>query len=243
MDTQNSKIKPALYLIPNVLAENTIHKVLPQYNLDVVLQLRHFVVENGKEARKFLRSVSDKFPLNECTFEELNEHSDLGDLRNQIKPLENGQALGLISDAGCPGIADPGAELVQLAHKRGYEVIPLVGPSSLLLALMASGFNGQRFAFHGYLPIDKPKRRKALLELEKESEKLNQSQLFIETPYRNEALFKEILATCKSDTWLSISCDLTSETGFTQSKSIAKWGNLTPDFTKRPCVFIVYRNP
>lgn len=229
-----------LYLIPCTLGDTPAAQVLPQHVIDIARKLRHYVVEQPKTARQFLSSLKHEQAIQSLHFATLNEHTAANELSGLLAPLLAGHDLGVISEAGCPGVADPGADLVALAHRQGIRVVPLVGPSSILLALMASGLNGQRFAFHGYLPIDETERNKAITTLETESSKRNQTQLFIETPYRNERMFGALLAQCRPSTMLCIATDLTLPGERIQTRSIAQWKN-TPiqTFNKHPSLFLL----
>lgn len=229
-----------LYLIPVPLGPMPALEALPPSLLTTIRPLRHFVVEQAKTARAFLKAVGTDTPLQELLLNELNEHSKGKAINHLLDPLRAGHDVGLLSEAGCPAIADPGADLVALAQKEGIRVVPLVGPSSLLLALMASGLNGQRFAFQGYLPAKEGDRQKALRELENESRKRGQTQLFIETPYRNRALFDAILQHCQPNTRLCVATDLTLSSESVQTRSIAGWKkSLPPDLDRRPSVFLI----
>lgn len=229
-----------LHLIPVPLGPGDTGQVLPAPVLEQVRQLRHFVVEHAKTARAFLKEVSMPIPLQELQLQELNEHTRKEALPALLQPLLEGHDLGLISEAGCPAVADPGADLVALAQARNIRVRPLVGPSSLLLALMASGLNGQRFAFHGYLPAKEDERRQAILQLEKESRRLRQTQLCIETPYRNLALFQALLQHCNPATRLCLATDLTLTSESIRTLSLGEWRRQPPpDFERRPTVFLL----
>lgn len=229
-----------LHLIPVPLGPGDTGQVLPAPVLEQVRQLRHFVVEHAKTARAFLKEVSMPIPLQELQLQELNEHTRKEALPALLQPLLEGHDLGLISEAGCPAVADPGADLVALAQARNIRVHPLVGPSSLLLALMASGLNGQRFAFHGYLPAKEDERRQAILQLEKESRRLRQTQLCIETPYRNKALFQALLQHCNPATRLCLATDLTLTSESIRTLSLGEWRRQPPpDFERRPTVFLL----
>ena len=230
-----------LYLIPVTLGEQDPLQVIPAYNISVINQLTHFVCEEGKSARKFLKSLNLQRPLQDFVFYELNEHTKPNDYPELIKPLLSGNNVGLMSDAGCPGIADPGAELVKLAHKNGVKVIPLVGPSSILLALMASGFNGQNFAFNGYLPKEKNLRTKKIKELEKLAYSNNQTQLLIETPYRNIQLFEELMSVLNPGTLLQLACNISLPGEYIKTLAVAQWKQLKPDIHKKPCIFSIYK--
>lgn len=230
-----------LYLIPTLLDQNgSICYALPQQAQFVVAELKFFIVENEKSARAFLKKIGVKTPQNELTFHTLNKHHR-EDLNTYLKPILNGENVGVLSEAGCPGIADPGADIVTLAHKNQIQVVPLVGPSSIILSLMASGFNGQNFTFHGYLPIEKKSRLKKIQELERASERLNQTQIFIETPFRNNSLIDDLLKCCHPNTSLSISCDLTASTEFIATKTVALWQKEKPNLNKRPAIFLLHK--
>lgn len=229
-----------LYLIPVPLGPSAPQESLPANVLAIIHPLEHFVVEQAKTARAFLKAAGTAKPLQELQLEELNEHTRDTELDRLLGPLRAGHDIGLLSEAGCPAVADPGANLVALAQKESIRVIPLIGPSSLLLALMASGLNGQRFSFQGYLPAKEAERGKTLRELENESRKRQQTQLFIETPYRNRALFDAILQTCQAGTRLSVATDLTQPGEFVLTRTIQQWKKQTPpDIERRPTVFLL----
>jgi len=229
-----------LYLIPVPLGATAPEAVLPAPVLEQIRPLTHFVVENAKSARAFLKAVCTVQPLQSLQLEELNEHTPQAALHKLLEPLLVGHDVGLVSEAGCPAVADPGADLVALAQKNGIRVVPLVGPSSLLLALMASGLNGQRFAFLGYLPSKPMERAKALRDIEAESRKHHQTQLFIETPYRNRQMLDTLLATCQPSTRLTLATDLTLPSERIVTLTIAEWKKRTPpDIERRPTVFLL----
>lgn len=231
-----------LYLIPVFLEENaTVESVFPSLNISILNQLNYFIAENDKLARRFLKRVNYSQPLPEAHIELLNEHTKTDDVFQLLQPALEGKNMGLLSDAGCPGIADPGALVVQLAHDLNIPVEPLIGPSSILLSLMASGMNGQQFTFHGYLPIDKSQRARTLKELSNQSIRSGHTQLFIETPYRNLAMFEDILKNCSGDLRLCIACNLTSSEGWIKNMSIQSWKNKKPDLHKKPCIFLLGR--
>ena len=231
-----------LFLIPVFLEETaSSEQVFPAINLDILNHLNHFIAENDKLARRFLKRVNYSLPLPEAQIELLNEHTKTDDVFQLLQPALQGINMGLLSDAGCPGVADPGALVVQLAHDLGITVEPLIGPSSILLSLMASGMNGQQFTFHGYLPIDKIQRARTLKDLSNHSIRTGHTQLFIETPYRNQAIFEDILKNCSTDLRLCIACNLTASTGWTKSMSIQSWKNQKPDIHKKPCIFLIGR--
>ncbi len=229
-----------LYLIPITLGEDNVHQVLPEHVIKVAQDITNFVVESEKTARHFLSQIKTVKPVRELDLRLLNEHTDHKDLPALLAPLLAGHNVGLMSDAGCPAVADPGAKLVQLAHKKGIKVVPLVGPSSILLSLMASGLNGQQFAFLGYLPVEKLQRNQKLKEIEKRSLSHNETQLFIETPYRNQAMLEAILQTCQANTQLCVACDVSLSSESIVTKSIAAWRTSAPiNLHKRPCLFLL----
>ncbi|UCV13101.1 SAM-dependent methyltransferase [Dechloromonas denitrificans] len=229
-----------LYLIPVPLGPTAPEHSLPANVLDTIRPLEHFVVEQAKTARAFLKAAGTNKALQELQLEELNEHTKSDALDHLLTPLRLGHDVGLLSEAGCPAVADPGANLVALAQKEGIRVVPLIGPSSLLLALMASGLNGQRFAFQGYLPAKEVDRSKALRDLESESRKRQQTQLFIETPYRNRAMFDAILQTCQPATRLTVATDLTLPGESVLTRTIAQWKKQAPpEIERRPTVFLM----
>lgn len=229
-----------LYMVPVTLGDDNLSYVIPADVMQLVQSLEYFVVENEKSARRFLGSVKTHKPVRELNFQLLNEHSAEKDLPALIAPLLAGHNVGMLSEAGCPGIADPGATLAALAHRKGIKVAPLVGPSSILLSLMASGFNGQQFTFLGYLPSDKAARVNKLKDIEKHSQRFNETQIFIETPYRNQHMLEDILASCGANTKLCIARNVSLETEFVVSKTIAEWKKSElPDLHKQPTVFLL----
>jgi 16S rRNA (cytidine1402-2'-O)-methyltransferase len=228
-----------LYLIPTPLGETSLETIVPKTNLQLIDLIEYFIAENAKTARAFLKLAGISKPLLNLHISELNEHTPATALKELLAPLLAGHDVGLVSEAGCPAIADPGANLVRLAHEHQIKVVPLVGPSSILLALMASGLNGQRFCFYGYLPANKSERITALKQLEIESAKHKQTQIFIETPYRNNAMLEDILAACKPTTQLCVACDLTTASETIRTQSIAQWRKAIPDLNKRPAIFLL----
>ena len=233
-------ITGTLYLIPVPLGATPPAESLPANVLATIHPLQHFVVEQAKTARAFLKAAGTATVLQELQLEELNEHTRAAELDRLLAPLRAGHDVGLLSEAGCPAVADPGANLVALAQQEGIKVVPLIGPSSLLLALMASGLNGQRFAFQGYLPAKEVERNKTLRELEAESRKRQQTQIFIETPYRNKALFEAILQNCQPATRVTVATDLTLPGESVQTFSVQAWKKKTPpDLERRPTVFLL----
>jgi 16S rRNA (cytidine1402-2'-O)-methyltransferase len=229
-----------LYLIPVTLGDDVIEKALPPAVVEIAQRLDTFVVENEKTARRFLGVVKTLKPVRELSMLTLNEHTTDKELPALLNPLLEGRDVGLMSEAGCPGIADPGAKLAALAHRRGIRVAPLVGPSSILLALMASGLDGQRFSFLGYIPSEKAARVQKLKELEQASRKDRETQIFIETPYRNQHLLEDMLATCNPATRLCIASNVSLDSETIISKSIAEWRSARlPDLHKKPTVFLL----
>jgi 16S rRNA (cytidine1402-2'-O)-methyltransferase len=230
---------PRLFLIPAPLGEPET-PWLPEPERLRLLSLKHFVVEAEKTARKHLKALGLETPIRELTLATLNEHTPAEEVAALLAPLEAGNDVGLISEAGCPAVADPGAQLVALAHQKGIEVVPLIGPSSILLALMASGANGQRFAFHGYLPVDSAEREQAIKALEQRSREQDETQVFIETPYRNNALLSQLRSTLATTTRLAVACDLTLPTQTIVSHRVHDWPQQGPELHKRPAIFVLY---
>jgi len=230
-----------LYLIPTPLGATPLSDILPEATRQIAARLEHFVVEHAKTARAFLKQVGSQHPLQSLDLRELSEHSTADALEPLLAPLLAGHDVGLLSEAGCPAIADPGADLVRLAHQRGIRVRPLVGPSAILLALMGSGLVGQRFTFHGYLPAKPEARALSLKDLEKRSLRDRAAQVFIETPYRNRAMFDAIVHSCADDTWLTLACDLTTGQETIGTMPVSAWRQESPVLEKRPCVFALWR--
>ncbi|HSD14337.1 MAG TPA: SAM-dependent methyltransferase [Flavobacterium sp.] len=230
-----------LYLIPTTLGEMNPEDVLPHTIKRTIDFIDHYIVENEKTARRFIKSVHPEKKQPELKLFALNKHTDVSEHNEFIKPLLEGKNMGLMSEAGCPGVADPGAAIVKLAHEKGIQVVPLVGPSSILLAMMASGMNGQSFAFNGYLPIDKSDKKSALKNLEKLSFDKNQSQLFIETPYRNNKFLEDLLLILQPNTLLCVACDITLPTEFIKTQSVNQWKKNKVDLHNRPCIFIIHK--
>ena len=233
---------PALYLIPVTLGDTPLADVLPARNLDIIPRLRHFIVEDVRSARRFLKKADRNIDIDALTFYELNKHTPPEVVAGYLRPLQDGHSVGVISEAGCPAVADPGADVVAIAQRRGIPVVPLVGPSSIILSVMASGFNGQSFAFHGYLPIDPAERAKRLKQLELRAYGEDQTQLFIETPYRNNKLVADLLRTCRPQTRLCIAANLTCEGEYIRTQTIKEWAERgVPDLSKIPCIFLLYK--
>jgi 16S rRNA (cytidine1402-2'-O)-methyltransferase len=230
-----------LYLIPSTLGDTKPGDVLPEKTLHVIRSLNSFIVEEIRSARRFLRKSGFTGDFNETELLIFNEHTSRDNLMIFLSPMLNGQDTGLLSEAGTPCIADPGAEIVEAAREAEIRVIPLTGPSSILLSLMASGFNGQSFTFHGYLPIDKKNRQSKIRELEKTALQKDQTQIFIETPYRNNAIFEALIRTCSPATRLCIAMDLTLDSESVRVKTISEWRNKNVQIPKKPAVFLLYR--
>lgn len=231
----------ALYLLPVTLGDTAIEKVLPSYNREIIVGIKHFIVEDVRSARRFLKKVDADINIDELTFYPLNKHTSPEDIAGYLTPLAQGNAMGVISEAGCPAVADPGADVVAIAQRRNLKVVPLVGPSSIILSVMGSGFNGQSFAFHGYLPIEPADRVRRLKELEARVYSENQTQLFIETPYRNHKMLEEILKTCRPQTKLCIAANITCEGEYIRTKTVKEWKGHLPDLNKIPCIFLIYK--
>jgi 16S rRNA (cytidine1402-2'-O)-methyltransferase len=243
--TKNSALG-TLYLIPCTLANPgetnpAPDDVLPQTIKRALDLLSIYIVENEKSARKFIKSIVPDKAQTALQISVLNKHLEYEGNREFIQPLLDGKNIGLISESGCPGIADPGAAIVKLAHERGIRVVPLVGPSSILLALMASGMNGQSFAFNGYLPIDKQEKKQALKNFERLSQEKNQTQLFIETPYRNTKLLEDLIQNLNGNTMLCVACDITLPSEFIKTKTISEWKKTKVELHNRPCIFILHK--
>jgi 16S rRNA (cytidine1402-2'-O)-methyltransferase len=232
--------KGTLYLIPTTLGDTAeTADVIPLKINDIINTIDEYIVENEKSARHYLKKIGIKKPLPEIILHTLNQHTNAHEISGYLKSIPLGKNIGIISEAGCPGVADPGAEVVKLAHSNNIKVVPLVGPSSILLSLMASGLNGQNFAFNGYLPKERSERIKKIKELEQLSLRKNQTQLFIETPYRNAHLLDDILSHCESPTKLCIACDITLPSEFIKTKNISEWKKQVPDINKRPAIFLL----
>lgn len=231
----------SLYLIPSLLGEDSIDASLPPLTAQVVSRISHFLVEDEKSARHFIKQLLPSCNLRALSLERLNEHTAASDLPRLLEPLMAGHDMGIISEAGCPAIADPGADVVRRAHEIGARVCPLVGPCSMTLALMASGLSGQRWRFVGYLPMADEQRRAELRALESEALRLGETQIVMETPYRNQRLLQEILSTCRAETRLCIASDLTTSRESVQTLSIAEWRKVEPSLPKAPALFLLGR--
>ena len=234
-------METALYLLPVTLCDTAIEKVLPSYNKEIILGIKHFIVEDVRSARRFLKKVDRNINIDELSFYPLNKHTSPEDISGYLKPLIDGNSMGVISEAGCPAVADPGADVVAIAQRKNLKVVPLVGPSSIILSVMGSGFNGQSFAFHGYLPIEPGERQKRLKELEQRIYSEHQTQLFIETPYRNNKMMEDILKACRPHTKLCIAANITCEGEYIKTRTVKEWKGKLPDLTKVPCIFLIYK--
>ena len=232
---------PALYLLPVTLGDTPVSSVLPVLNKEVTMCIRHFIVEDVRSARRFLKKMDRDMDIDALTFYPLNKHTRPEELAGYLKPLEQGLPMGVISEAGCPAVADPGADVVAMAQRKGLKVVPLVGPSSIILSVMGSGFNGQSFAFNGYLPIESAERIKKIKMLEQRAYAEDQTQLFIETPYRNHKMVDDLLANCRPQTRLCIAANLTCADEYIKTRTIKDWRGHVPDLTKVPCIFLIYK--
>lgn len=242
MSNATFRFSGKLYLIPTTLGDSNISEVLPEFTKTIIEKIDNYIVENEKTARKSIKQVLPEKSQPSLKLNILNKHTDPSVLSTFLDPCKEGIDVGLLSEAGCPGVADPGAEIVKLAHEMGIQVVPLVGPSSILLAMMGSGMNGQSFTFNGYLPIDKKDRKQELKMLERISSERNQAQLFIETPYRNNQLFEDLIQILNPATKLCIACDLTLASEYIITKSILDWSKTKVDLHKRPTMFIIQKD-
>ena len=233
--------KGKLYLIPTTLGEMNPHDVMPQTVKRAIDFIDFYIVENEKTARKFIKSINPEKIQANLKISTLNKHTEITEHYTLISPCLNGINMGIMSEAGCPGVADPGAAIVKMAHEKSIQVIPLVGPSSILLAMMSSGMNGQSFAFNGYLPIDKAEKKSTLKNFEKLSFDKNQSQIFIETPYRNNKLLEDILQALQPNTELCIATDITLPSEYIKTMRVADWKKTKVDLHNRPTIFIIHK--
>lgn len=231
-----------LYLFPVLLGGSDVGRALPQYNTEVLKRVRYFIVENLRSARRFLKMCDRGIDIDSLNFVELNEHTPLTEIPAMLRPLEEGNDVGVISEAGCPAVADPGADVVALAQRKGIKVVPLVGPSSILLSLMGSGFNGQRFAFGGYLPIDGKARQNRLNEMVRRIMREDESQIFIETPYRNNRLINELCATLPGHLLLCVASGVTTDKESILAHPLSQWKSMTFNYDKVPTIFLLYKN-
>lgn len=240
MNSGESKESPVLYLLPVPLSDVAPENVMPAANIEVARRVRHFIVEDIRSARRFLKRCDRAIDIDALTFAELNEHTPAEAVPTMLAPLERGEDMAVISEAGCPAVADPGALAVAAAHRRGYRVVPLVGPSSILLALMASGFNGQTWAFAGYLPYDNDARGRALREMERRIRQQRQTQIFIETPYRNNRLIAELCRRLPGDMMLCVASDVTGPRESIVTLPLSRWNTRKYDYDKIPTIFLLY---
>ena len=231
-----------LYLLPTTLGENDPLQVLPVSVKDFIAKIDHYIVENEKTARRSIKNLVPEKPQPSLRINVLNKYTEASEFATFLEPCKRGENVGLLSEAGCPGIADPGAEIVKIAHREGIRVVPMVGPSSILLAMMASGMNGQSFAFNGYLPIDKGERKNEIRSLERLSQEKKQAQVFIETPYRNNKMLEDLIQYLNPATRVCVACDLTLETEYVVTKPISEWARQKPDLHKRPAIFILQKD-
>ena len=234
-------IETALYLIPVPLSDVSTDSVLPAHNTHIVREIKHFIVENVRSARRFLKKCDREIDIDSLTFYTLNGHTRSEDIASFLEPLKGGRPMGVISEAGCPAIADPGADVVAIAQQLRLRVIPLVGPSSIIMSLMGSGFNGQSFAFHGYLPIDAAERSRKFKEMELDIRKGDQTQIFIETPYRNNRLVAEMAKTLPKTLRLCVASDISGERESIITRPIGDWGRMKYDYDKIPTIFLLYK--
>ncbi len=240
--SSESKNYGKLYLIPVSLGESDPNKVFPLLNEKIIDSIEDFIVENEKSARRFIKQILPEKSQQSLKLKGLNKFTDPADIPSFLDAAKDGRNMGLLTEAGCPGVADPGAEIVKLAHRYGIKVVPLVGPSSILLAMMASGMNGQSFTFHGYLPIDKKDRKNELKFLERISLEKNQAQIFIETPYRNMKFLEDLINTLHPTTRICVACDLTLPNEFIKTATASEWKNIKTDLHKRPAIFIIQKD-
>ncbi|TAI49087.1 SAM-dependent methyltransferase [Flagellimonas allohymeniacidonis] len=238
-ETKPSLVAGKVYLIPTTLGDGAPLEVLPISIKRTIENIDHYIVENEKTARRFIKKVSPSKSQPDLHIEPLNKYTDPAVIPSYLDPCIHGHDVGVLSEAGCPGIADPGGEVVRVAHEKRIQVVPLVGPSSILMAMMSSGMNGQNFAFNGYLPIEGPERKAMIKKLERTSRETGQAQIFMETPYRNDKLLKELTRTLQKNTRLCVATDITLPTEFIQTKIVHEWSELNPDLNKRPTIFII----
>ena len=231
---------PKLYLFPVGIGDTPLSEVLPQRNIQLVREVKHFIVENVRTARRFLKACDRSIDIDSLTFSELNRHTAPEEVAGMLAPMDEGHSMGVISEAGCPAIADPGADVVAIAQRKGYQAVPLVGPSSIVMSLMGSGFNGQSFAFLGYLPIDASQRTAKLKEMERRIRHERQTQIFIETPYRNNKLVQWLCSSLPGDMLLCVASDITGPTESILTRPIKDWKKATYDYDKRPAIFLLY---
>lgn len=233
-------METALYLIPVTLGDTEYSRVIPQYNIEIIKNIKVFIVENLKSAKRFLAKIEGSH-VDDAEYFELSEHTDVANIQNYLDSINKGLSIGVLSEAGCPAVADPGCDIVALAQKKNIKVVPLVGPNSMIMAVMASGFNGQSFAFNGYLPVKPGERASKLKQLESRASKENQTQLFIETPYRNAQMFDTICKVCSGNTKLCVAAGITTENEYIKTKSVSEWKKSgLPEMKKIPAIFAIF---
>lgn len=232
-------MKGIIYLIPNTLGESPIDYNLPEENIRLINAIKHFIVEDIRTARRFLKKVNKEIDIDSLKFFVLDKHTSQQEIPSFLLPALNGHDMGILSEAGCPGVADPGADVVAIAHQKNLRVTPLIGPSSILLSVMASGMNGQSFAFNGYLPAGKGENIKVIKQLEERSIREKQTQIFIETPFRNTKLMQDLLFALRPTTRLCIAADITLSSEYIVTKTVAQWQGKLPDLSKRPAIFLI----
>lgn len=236
------QLETALYMIPVPISDGPLNEVLPSFNSEIIGGIKHFIVENVRTARRFLKKIDPSTDISQITFYELNGHTPENEIWGYLSPLRNGMPMGVMSEAGCPGVADPGAKVVLIAQNEGRKVVPMVGPSSILLSLMASGLNGQKFAFQGYLPVDSKQREKTIRDLEAQSRRWEMTQIFIETPYRNEKLMESLLKNLNGETMLCVASDVTGQNESITTNSVKHWKEKGYKLDKVPTIFLFYCN-
>ena len=229
-----------IILVPTSLGDTSLNRIIPLDVLSIIRDIKHFIVENERTARRFLKLVDKSINIDELTFYLMDKHTKDEEFIRYFGPIAKGFDIGVLSEAGCPGIADPGGEVVRIAHTKGIKVMPLVGPSSILLALISSGMNGQNFAFNGYLPIDSGERSKVIKSLEARSKRENQTQIFIETPFRNNKFFEELIKTCMPTTRICVAADITLDSEYIVTQTAQEWKKKVPDLNKRPAIFLIH---
>lgn len=235
-------IQPALYLIPVNISDAPLSDTLPSGNTEIISGIEHFIVENVRTARRFLKKCNHEIDIARLTFHELNGHTDINTISGMLDPLRQGKPVGIMSEAGCPAIADPGSQIVEIAQREKLKVVPLVGPSSILMSMMASGFNGQGFCFNGYLPIDNSEKARQIHRMEEEAQRRHITQIFIETPYRNNRLIEFLSATLRPDTLLCVASLITDpDNESIITRTAAQWRTMHYDYNKRPTIFLIHR--
>ena len=233
--------KGRLYLIPVTLGDTPIQEVIPSYNCEIIKKIKYFIVENLRTARRFLKAVDQSINIDDLTFYELNKHTKKEDIHNYLNAIIDGNDMGILSEAGCPAVADPGSDIVAIAQERSYKVVPLVGPSSILLSIMGSGFNGQKFTFNGYISMDEKERKNTWSLFTTRITKHDETQIFIETPFRNIKLLEDIIKNVSPELKLCIACNLTCADEKIETKTVKEWKGRKPDINKKNCIFLLYK--